>query len=88
MTKDEITTFLGALRCENISTTPESEWVRASCPLAAWRHEKDTDPLPSFGVKAPGDSKMPPEYECLTCGAKGHRRQAKGINVLKTGGYK
>lgn len=70
MTKEEIRQFMLAIGCENIQILPHTDWVRASCPLAPWKHENGTDRNPSFGIHAADDGKVP-MYNCFSCGSSG-----------------
>lgn len=57
--------FLSALGCGRARVTA-SGWLRISCPLAPYRHKKQTDRDPSFFVKiAPGDRSV---AKCQSCG--------------------
>jgi len=71
MNKNEVSEFLVALGCENITVQEGSDWVKASCPLAPWLHEDKNDKKPSFGIKAVSGANQYPEYHCFTCGKQG-----------------
>lgn len=43
------------------------DWVMASCPFAKWKHEKQTDARPSFGIKVGKQS----GFHCFSCGTHG-----------------
>ena len=65
MTIESAIKLLAALRCPNI-TPRENGWVRASCPLARWKHQSHQDANPSFALIArPGEV---PTYNCYACG--------------------
>ncbi len=57
--------FLSAIG--TVVTDDTVAWLRASCPLAPWRHKKGTDLKPSFGLKL-GHK---PRVYCFSCGFKG-----------------
>ena len=67
MKRRDVIRLLNMLHAKNISSTPESEWVIASCPLASKLHPKGKDEHPSFGilVNEHGASR----YRCFVCGA-------------------
>lgn len=65
MNREQVQDALRSLGIEPASFN--GEWVQASCPFAATRHEKGTDRNASFGVKAGPRS----YYNCLACKAKG-----------------
>jgi hypothetical protein len=48
MDSKHIQILLERLGCEKIRVS--SDWVKATCPLAPWRHTKGTDRRPSFAV--------------------------------------
>jgi len=68
MDQATIIAFLRALDAEKI--TVGGGWVRASCPLAAWDHEKGTDSTPSFGVRITSESEES-HWHCFTCKSGG-----------------
>lgn len=66
MNKDDARQFVAALGGTPIDSP---KWVRSTCPLAPWTHEKGTDSNPSFGV-----SIHPGEYSkahCFACQFRG-----------------
>ncbi len=63
MTPAEIKAWLHAIGVTKLGDQG-SDWLNASCPLAAWEHAKGVDNTPSFGVKIePGESRV----YCFSC---------------------
>ncbi len=71
MRRDKVVEFMKALGCENINENTGSEWVRASCPLAPWFHEKGQDRRPSFGIRVTDREEEASTYHCFACGSAG-----------------
>jgi len=68
MNQAEVMSFLQSLGCQKIFQQPNG-WVRASCPLARWKHQKMRDDHPSFAVSVkPGDRSW---CNCQACGFSG-----------------
>jgi hypothetical protein len=57
--------FLLALGADSI--TQGGDWLRCSCPLAAWRHAGGSDSNPSFGLRIDVQSRV----NCFACGFHG-----------------
>lgn len=70
MQYEKIETFLSRLGLTSRSTST-SGWVRASCPLAPWRHAKLSDSHPSFAISI---SEAESFGVCKSCGFKGTLR--------------
>ena len=68
MNQSQVVTLLSELGCKRVQVK-SSGWVLASCPLAKWEHEKQTDAHPSFGVElvSQGASRV----NCFSCGFRG-----------------
>lgn len=56
--------FLQCLGAKQIQFS--GSWVRASCPLALWRHQSGKDSRPSFGMEYKKD-----RYLCFSCRSHG-----------------
>ena len=71
MNSSEIIEFLRLIGAENITNDEARGWVRASCPLARWKHESGQDRKPSFGIKIPEKDGEAPYFHCFTCETNG-----------------
>lgn len=67
----QIERFLLLIGASNITRDAARGWVRASCPLSPWLHEKGADRKPSFGIKSPEGPGQSPFFHCFTCGTSG-----------------
>jgi 5S rRNA maturation endonuclease (ribonuclease M5) len=61
----DIVKFLTLLGIGEMKISEEEDWVRCSCPLAAWTHFKGEDSNPSFGVKVNDSGES--GFHCFTC---------------------
>ena len=71
MNISQIVRFLLLIGASNITRDAERGWVRASCPLAPWLHENNTDRNPSFGVQVPAVDGKAPVFHCFACETSG-----------------
>lgn len=72
VTPEQIAPWLEAIGTK-AETGHGTDWVHASCPFAAWRHENGEDANPSFGVMpGPGESRC----YCLACDWAGTQTDA------------
>lgn len=67
MDSKHVQIFLERLGCDKIITT--SGWVKATCPLAPWRHGKGSDRKPSFAVAI--DEENHSGVKCHACNFSG-----------------
>jgi DNA primase len=69
MDASEAEELLRGLGSDKFSQSTNGGWLRATCPLATWRHKGGKDSHPSFAISVePGGES---HYKCLSCGAKG-----------------
>lgn len=68
MTMEAAEQFLRILGVPNIQKDTARGWVRASCPLAPWKHKNGQDRNPSFAIKI---SEKAPWFHCFSCDSQG-----------------
>jgi len=73
-----IQNLLRRLGCERVHVG--AKWIKATCPLARWRHTKGTDTNPSFEIAI--DDKGRSGWKCHSCTPEGRRPGEPSLNLI------
>lgn len=65
MDESQARQFLQCLGAKQIDAKASGGWLKCSCPLARWTHQKGSDSNPSFGIRVKDGEK--PFFNCYAC---------------------
>jgi hypothetical protein len=83
MNEQEARAFLKCLNAKHIDSQVYGGWLKCSCPLAPFRHEKKKDNNPSFALLINDNEKA--RYNCFACGCGSAEELLQAIELYTRG---